>query len=423
MHQHTMIEASEQLLQGTRAYVTDIFQHRVKPEFVFHNMEHTEDVVEACSHMADYYQLSDDDRLVLMLSAWFHDTGYSSGVSEGHEDVSVQLATQFLQNRNTDETIIQRVASCIQATRMPQSPVSLTEKILCDADLYHLSTDDFKARNSLLKQERENIVGHKIDKKEWRKSNERFLMEHQYFTDYGREILTAKKMENLALFQKKRDPRKEDVTKQEQAFPYKSPIDPKASIKDAKSAERGVQTMFRTTSHNHMELSSMADSKAHILITVNSIILSVTVSYLFAKVQFYPMYLLPTGILVLTCLISVTFSILATRPSINSGKFTEDDIRNKKTNLLFFGNFHQMKLSDYQWGMSQMVQDKEYLYNTMMMDIYYLGVVLAKKYRLLRISYTVFMVGLIAAVIAFGVATLTSNVTTTPTTTEIIDYP
>src|SRR5829696_3225341 len=142
-----MNEANEQLLSAARTYVTDIFQHRVKPEFVFHNLEHTEDVVEASSHMADYYQLHEDDRLVLMLAAWFHDTGYSSGKAEGHEEASVQLAMQFLQARHTDDTIIQRVTSCIQSTRMPQSPVSQVEKILCDADLHHLATDDFKARN------------------------------------------------------------------------------------------------------------------------------------------------------------------------------------------------------------------------------------------------------------------------------------
>ena len=96
------------------------------------------------------------------------------------------------------------------------------------------------------------------------------------------------------------------------------------------------------------------------------------------------------------------------------GKFTEEDIRNKRTNLLFFGNFHKMQLKDYQWGMSQMLRDKEYLYNTMTMDIYFLGVVLAKKYKFLRIAYTIFMWGLILSVIAFAIAAFqTESVGTT----------
>jgi predicted metal-dependent HD superfamily phosphohydrolase len=402
-----MNEANEQLLAAARAYVTDIFTHRLGPEFVFHNIEHTEDVVESCSHMADFYQLEQEDRLVLMLAAWFHDTGYSAGKAEGHEDVSIEMASQFLHNRHVDDTLIQRVISCIQATRMPQSPITQTEKILCDADLSHLATDDFKARNLLLKQERENLLGQKISKKDWSKNNIRFLESHYYFTEYGHDMLEPKKQENLAALKRKKGDKPESEKEVKDVFPYlPSEGAGKESKESQKNAERGVQTMFRTTSRNHLELSGMADSKSHIMITVNSIILSVTLSFLIARVSFYPELLIPTGILVLTCLISVTFAILATRPSISSGKFTEEDIRNKKTNLLFFGNFHQMGLSDYQWGMNQMIKDKEYLYNTMMMDIYYLGVVLAKKYKYLRIAYTVFMVGLIVAVIAFAVAAI-----------------
>lgn len=162
-----MTEANEQLLAAARAYVTDIFTHRMAAEMVFHSLEHTEDVVEASSRMADYYLLNEDDRLVLLLSAWFHDVGYSAGKAEGHEEVSIEMAKQFLESRHLDDTLVQRVASCIQATRMPQSPITQTEKILCDADLAHLATDDFKARNLLLKQERENLLGQKIPKNDW----------------------------------------------------------------------------------------------------------------------------------------------------------------------------------------------------------------------------------------------------------------
>lgn len=419
-----MNDTNSQLLAATRVYVTELFQHKVKPEFVFHNLEHTEDVVEASSQMANWYHLPEEDRLVLLLSAWLHDVGYSAGQAEGHEEVSVQLATQFLQSRGVPESIVQRVASSIQATRMPQSPVSLTEKILCDADLFHLSTEDFRARNSLLKQERENLLGHKIDKKEWRKGNIAFLTQHTYFTDYGQDHLEPKKMENLVLLQKKKDGKNAGNTdSSEEVFPYKTTVMP--ADKNSKSNERGIQTMFRTTSHNHLELSGMADSKAHILITVNSIIIGASVSYFVPQIRYNPefaSYLVPAIILTLTCLISVTFSILATRPSVSSGRFTEEDIRNKKTNLLFFGNFHQMQLQDYQWGMSQMMRDKEYLYNTMIMDIYYLGVVLARKYRFLRIAYTVFMVGLIITVLAFGVAWLAMGTQSTTSLPPRMDY-
>jgi predicted metal-dependent HD superfamily phosphohydrolase len=419
-----MTDTQEQLLVAARGYVTELFNSRLDARFVFHTLDHTEDVAEACSLMADHYGLSEEDRQVLMLSAWFHDTGYTSGHAEGHEEVSAQVASDFLKGHDADETLIQRVGSAIRATRMPQSPLSLAEKILCDSDLMHLSTPDFKARNQLLKQERENILGSKISKKDWRKNNVQFLEAHKYFTDYGQQNLEPGKQANLMELRRKKDRKEVEKEEEHDAFPYVYDKDREVPLKDeVKNTERGVQTMFRTTSHNHLQLSSMADSKSHILISVSSIIISVTLSFLISRLSYYPQYIIPTAILIATCLGAVTFSILATRPSVSKGEFTEEDIRNKKTNLLFFGNFHRMQLEDYQWGMSQMIKDKDYLYNTMMMDIYFLGVVLARKYRFLRIAYTIFMIGLIVSVLAFGFAAVTTETQATGTqSTTVIDY-
>ncbi len=401
-----MTDAQEQILASARNYVTEIYVHKVNPEFVFHSLDHTEDVAEACSRMADHCQLKGEERFVLMLAAWFHDTGYSLGNAAGHEEESIRIATEFLTQNNVEETIIQKVSSCIQATKMPQSPVSQVEKILCDADLFHLATDDFKARNQLLKQEQEAVLGHKISKKDWRKNNIQFLENHKYFTDYGQEVLEPKKQENLASLQKRKG-KKEVEQEEEELFPYVYENNPFGGTKqEQKNTERGIQTMFRTTSNNHFELSSLADGKGNIMISVNSIILSISLTILLPRLAFYPEYIIPAVIFILACLGSIIFGILATRPTVNKGEFTEEDIRNKKTNLLFFGNFHRMKLDEYQWAMNEMLKDREYLYNSMIKDIYFLGTVLAKKYRLLRVSYTIFMWGLIIAVVAFVLASL-----------------
>lgn len=416
-----MNEAQEQILADARHYVTDIFTQKVRPEFVFHSLDHTEAVAEACSQMADYYQLSDEDHFVLLLSAWFHDTGYSAGKVEGHEEISAQIATDFLKQHNVDETIQQRVSSCIRATHMPQSPISQTEKILCDADLLHLSTEDFKAMNQLLKQERENLLGQKIPKKEWRKGNIKFLQEHKYFTEYGQQYLEPGKQENLIALTKKKDD-KDDIRESTSAFPYISDVNKQDEKNLQKSAERGIQTMFRLTSSNHLRLSSMSDNKAHIMISVNSIIISIIISVLFGKLAANREYIVPACVLLAVCLGSMTFSILATRPSVSGGRFTEEDIRNKKTNLLFFGNFFKMELEDYQRAMNQMMKDGEYLYNSMIKDVYFLGIVLAKKYKYLRISYTIFMWGLIIAVVAFAVTAFIVAGHTTTSTVPTIDY-
>ena len=103
------------------------------------------------------------------------------------------------------------------------------------------------------------------------------------------------------------------------------------------------------------------------------------------------------------------FSILATRPAIPRGVFTQDDIDSKRVNLLFFGNFYKMHLEEYKAGMLKVMDDNDFLYGTLIRDVYSQGVVLGRKYRLLRVAYNIFMYGLILSVLAYIVATAIEN--------------
>ena len=101
---------------------------------------------------------------------------------------------------------------------------------------------------------------------------------------------------------------------------------------------------------------------------------------------------------------ALVYAILSTRPKITEGKFTREDIENKRSNLLFFGNFYNMPMNDFHWGMMEMIKDSDFLYSSMTRDLYFLGKVLAKKYRYLRICYQIFMYGLVSSVLAFVIA-------------------
>ena len=116
--------------------------------------------------------------------------------------------------------------------------------------------------------------------------------------------------------------------------------------------------------------------------------------------------IIPSLMLLATCLTAIILATLATKPKITEGRFTRDDIEKRSANLLFFGNFYKMKLDDFHWGMMEMIRDKDFLYSSMTKDIYFLGVVLAKKFRFLSYCYSVFMYGMIATVLAFAVSFL-----------------
>ena len=411
-----MNDLNKSLISAAEQYVVNLFSQKIGKDFTFHSFNHTREVVLHTELIAGNYELSEEDHTALILAAWFHDAGYSAGLKKMHEEESQKIAAEFLHKQNAPQSLIDKVKGCIIATRMPQSPSNLIEQIICDADLFHLGTKDFKERNKMLRQEINSLEEEKIGKKEWVNLNIEFLDRHRYFTDYAREMLDPVKKSHLRDLMEKAGKKKkaaENVSVNEPELAMnpidvvtKNTSDPlvKTGVKKPKDpkTERGVVAMFKIMSDSHNNLSQMADSKANIMISVNTIVLSIMVSVLLGKLQFYPEFIVPTIILIIVCLSAVVFAILATRPNISGGRFTREDIQNKQINLLFFGNFFNMELPDYDWAMKEMMKDKDYLYGSMIKDIYFLGVVLARKYKLLRISYSIFMYGLVAAIIAFG---------------------
>ncbi len=198
-----MNEHQLQIIKEAKKAVTDIFQSKVNPLFVFHSLEHTIQVVTAAEEIESYYQLNNEDQFTLFISGWFHDAGFSSGHAEEHEKESIQLVKEFLSPRMSDEEMITRIASCIQATHMPQQPQNLIEKIICDADLFHLGTNMFSERSQLLRKELQAYYKCDFAEEEWRQLNIDFLKSHNYFTGYCRRELEPVKQEWIEKLQNK----------------------------------------------------------------------------------------------------------------------------------------------------------------------------------------------------------------------------
>ncbi len=168
-------------------------------------------------------------------------------------------------------------------------------------------------------------------------------------------------------------------------------------------SRRGIDTMFRATFRNQIHLSAMADRKANLIISVNSIIISAII-FLIKNIMELSHFILPGIILLIVSVAAIIYAVLATRPIAAKGKFLRHN--KSKNNLLFYGNFFKMDLDDYMNEMKMVLQDGEKLYDNLIMEQYRLGKVLGRKYRLLRISYTIFMFGLIFAVLAFVLAVI-----------------
>ncbi|MGI4022906.1 MAG: Pycsar system effector family protein [Janthinobacterium lividum] len=385
------------LQEAAEQYINNYFQTNTDARFVYHNYTHTQEVVKAAQQIANHYQLTDQDFFIVTIAALFHDTGYFQDPLN-HEAKGAGIADEYLEKQGVSTEVRNAVTAAILSTKMPQKPTNLLESILCDADLFHLGTEDFRKKGKLMHQEIELISHKDISKNEWRKKDIEFLENHYYHTDYCNLLLNDQKQKNL---EKVKSKLKDTASEAEIGNVKNSHSNKKSVLKKDNKPDKGVETMFRITSANNQRLSDMADHKAQILITVNSIILSAIVSLVLRRLDDNGFLIIPTFLLLLVSLCCVVISILSTRPSIPDGVFTDEDVRKKKVNLLFFGNFYKMSLEKYSSGMNSVMNDTEFLYGTLITDVYSQGVVLGRKYKLIRLAYNVFMYGLVAAILAY----------------------
>jgi len=176
---------------------------------------------------------------------------------------------------------------------------------------------------------------------------------------------------------------------------------PKKKKKNKLGSSRGVETMFRTSYRVHMDLSSLADAKANIMISINGIIISIIIASISPKIDTNPWLLLPTSVMLIACLISIVYAVLSARPRISSSAVDLEDFRSRRSNILFFGHYVSMPEEDYVEEMTELMTDQTSLYKNMIRDIYGLGQVLSTKFALLRKSYTAFMIGLVLGIVLF----------------------
>lgn len=391
------------LIQQSEQFVSDLLKEKLPSSFVYHNFNHTVGVVQAVTTIAKYQNLSDEDTKKLLIAAWFHDTGYIMG-TEKHEVSSVQIATDFLENQKCEPQFISAVSSLILATDFMVEPQNELEKIINDADYFHFANENYLTICEFLREEWQNNCQKNFTDLEWAKENLKMLTQkHRFYTPFALTFWQPIKEKNITRIEKR-------IKKLMNTF-ENSKSEKSQKVKEDKP-DRGIDTLFRVTLNNHTRLSEIADSKANILLSVNTIIISIALSTLIPKLDSPSnIHLItPTFIMILFSVISIIFAILSTRPKVTSGTFTQKDIEERKVNLLFFGNFFKMPYKDYEDAVNEMMKDREYLYNSMIKDLYNLGLVLERKYRLLRITYNIFMVGIIISVLAFVIAFKSSGV-------------
>ncbi|CAL2102876.1 Phosphohydrolase [Tenacibaculum sp. 190130A14a] len=391
----------EALFTEIEAFVIHELNENLDSKFLYHNIAHTQRVVEKTKELIVDAKVEGEEAENLIMAAWFHDIGYISSM-ENHEDASIEKASKFLKEKGLSEDRIQKVSKLIEATKMSVVPQTESEKLLKDADCSHIGGKNYAEYSELLRREWELTQNRVVSDNDWIEENINFLTtQHRFYSDTASKKWDKVKGKNLVQLLKEQKKIKQDTNKIKQK---------KEELKLKKNKielpERGIETMFRVALRNHITLSDIADTKANILLSVNAIIMSLALSNLLPKLDNPSNHylIIPSLIFVAFTVVSIILSVLSTRPNVTQGKFTKEDVANKKVNLLFFGNFHQMNLPDFEWAMDEMMKDRDYLYGSLTKDLYFLGLVLNRKYKLLRITYTVFAIGIVVSVVAFAMA-------------------
>lgn len=372
------------IVQKAEAFIRSEFENDHWASFSYHNLSHTESVVSHCSEIALGSGISQEEIEVLTLAAWFHDMGYSTSYSS-HEEEGVRIVQQFLQQHNYPEEKIQKVQSLIISTKNEViERTDLLEQILHDADHQSVGNKRFFKSGEALRKEINLHSGKKIKKKKWNSIQTEYLNKTIFLTAHAEQKYGGQRLKNINKI----------VTRSI----------PKVNDKPVPKLGRGIETMYKVVFRNQINLSSIADNKANMLIGINAVMLSVLITMfgggaaLGGGLTSDFKIVIPLGILLITAALAMINAVIAARPNIPKLTKYHDNL-----SIFFFANFIKLSKDDFVGKMDNLKTDDASIYSLLAEDIYEHGAVLNKKYLRLKVAYNIFMIGFSIALLSFVV--------------------
>lgn len=184
--------------EAAKAYALQRLANELPPTAHYHCLQHTrDDVVVAAERFAVGEGIDGDERLCLLTAAYFHDLGHIEQ-SKNHEEISARIASEVLPRFGYSARQIDIIRRLIMATKVPQTPVTLLEEIIVDADMDSLGRDDFMKTSLALRRELAATGNHASDLA-WYEGQVEFLSAHRYFTGTAQKLRDPGKQRNLTM--------------------------------------------------------------------------------------------------------------------------------------------------------------------------------------------------------------------------------
>jgi len=384
-----------EIVNRAEDYIKNLYATQPHELLLFHNFSYTSMVAKCARSIAQHEDLNEEETQMLLISAWFINIGFIFDFVN-HTDQSIKKLKIFTEESDYPKDKAEIILKALERVLKNQKLENKVEKALSDANNSIFSSDDFLLWVKYHRQERNYFVKPKIT----RRSNE-----HEYYTRSGRNLYKKGKTENI---EKINMLLAEELTSELPKNNLMVIQDLKAELKKVHQkvekkivSTRGYDSLYRITARNQINLSGIADNKANILITLNALIVSAVITFVFAQIDSFDYLVIPALITISSSLIAIAFAVIATRPHIVPGVFRMKDFYDKKTNLIFYGNFYNMDYNEYDRAVRDMLKDQELLFSNLNRDQYELGKILGRKFRLLHYSYTIFLYGFIISAISF----------------------
>ncbi|WP_421765090.1 Pycsar system effector family protein [Ekhidna sp.] len=376
----------QEILKKAESYIQDIFSSydEILP---FHNIRHIEEVVEVASELGKASDLDGEELEVLLLVVWFYFSGFPK---EPKKFISHSKA--YLEDFCDENGYTHKEEVLLLLVEDQTSNSSKQAKLLHDSLISYKGRKRFFRKAELMRLERKSLFNQAYTEYDWEQRMFMMLVKCVFLTDAAKEAYRKRRIKNIS----------KQRSRANKAFKLTT------RKKTGKEFGRGIDTLYRANYNNQISLSSIADGKANMMISINTIILSVIVTLSGAGFTMSGTFLVdhlrftvPVFILLIGSLISVVFAVISARPKVTNQELDMEMVEKNKSSLLFFGNYLQIPLQDYVGHLSDLKESQQKLYDSMSVDMYFLGKVLQTKYKWLTWSYNAFMIALILCVVSF----------------------
>lgn len=400
MNQHPSSESlnsQTDIVALAKQYVLTLFNQKNDSRLVYHTYKQTTEIARMVNVIAEAAGAPRTDWETAELAAWFVNVGYLLNYKRPAQK-SMEVADKFLSAHQYPEKRKEAFLNTLKEVLQHKPAESGPAQLLSDAMNAVEFGEDFFQNAPHLQTERELLLKMNYSPEEWDQYLLQQLMDVRFFSAFAKvkcEPLASSHLVQL----------KEKIESWKQAS--KKQFEERKKREEAQRAATGKEvsppSFWAINYHNHMHLSSLADTKAHVMIGINALLIALIIGMaLFSdSIDNKPSLLMPAFLFIATGLGSLICAVLAVKPRVTSLVQEATPLDEAKRNIMFFGNFVSMKPEKFSQVLGVVLQDEALLQYNLISDLYHLGKVLDEKYRYLSYCYTLFLYGFCASVLAF----------------------